>query len=92
MWHYDSFSFFKQEDFMLHTLHDRILHLLRKLLSRFVSPEVITEKTLTELYSLDHTMPDIQRSDEDLLIGVETRQLLQDNEDMSSQEKKKVLR
>ena len=57
-----------------------------------MSPEVITEKTLTELYSLDHTMPDIQRSDEDLLIGVETRQLLQDNEDMSSQEKKKVLR
>ena len=41
---------------------------------------------------MDHTTSDIQRNNDELLIGVETRQLLEDNEDMSSQEKNAVLR
>ena len=52
--------------------------LLKQMMSRFLKPKVIQKKTVAELLKLDMKHSDSQLKDSELVIGLPTRQALND--------------
>ena len=71
-------KFLQREEPLIHTLHQQLYSLLKKVLGKFVKPSVLVESIQKEsLLPLNFHDPSIQVNDCDLVIGIVTKQTLQ---------------
>lgn len=65
----------------IHLLHDVMCGQLRRLLVRFVKPEVVARVPESKVYEVDFHSEANLKSDDDLFIGQQARQFMQENRD-----------
>ncbi|XP_072173823.1 uncharacterized protein [Diadema setosum] len=65
----------------IHLLHDVMCGQLRRLLVRFVKPEVVASVPESKVYEVDFHSEANLKSDDDLFIGHQPRQFIQENRD-----------
>ena len=69
---------FQAEGPLIHILHPCMVLLLKQMMSRFLKPKAIQKKSVAELLKLDVKKTDSQLKDNELEIGLPTRQALDD--------------
>ena len=88
---FDTFNtFFQSEEPLIHMLYQCAMRLYRSLLLRFIHPHVISSSE--DLTSIDLDNGELQKSDNEVFIGMTTKQYARDTDIIATSQYKKFLK